>query len=156
MDMDMESGGRAPAADPQNFLIGERNSASPVRHKSFPFGRLAVSGSGSGSGTVADLQNFPGRIGGSRPNGPDVAAPNMSDQMAMCFEDRVAAAMYKNSLYAFLQHDTKYSSFSLIFASGRSNRFSFPSISRFRFLIVWPSSTRSRAKAPSCLAPTSP
>jgi hypothetical protein len=75
MDMDMESGGRASAADPQNFLIGERNSASPVRHKSFPFGRLAVSGSGSGSGTVADLQNFPGRIGGSKTQWPRRGSP---------------------------------------------------------------------------------
>lgn len=127
LDQDEESGpwtwtwkveGGQPLLTRKTFLIGERNSASLVRHKSFPFGRLAVSGSGSGSGsrtrTVADLQNFPGRIGGSRPNGPDLAAPDMSDQMAMCFEDRVAAAMYRTAYMPFFNRIRSTPSLSLV------------------------------------------
>jgi hypothetical protein len=91
MDMDMESGGRAPAADPQNFLIGERNSASPVRHRSFPFGRLAVSQ--WHCGRPAELPRARRRIKTQSSNGPDLAAPDMNDQMAMSSDDTVAVAV---------------------------------------------------------------
>jgi hypothetical protein len=58
----------------EGFLIGERNSASAVAAQKFSVwqssGQWAVA-----STVVADLQNFPGRIGGSGPNGSDLAAP---------------------------------------------------------------------------------
>ena len=73
MDMDMESGERAAAADPRRLLDWRKKQRVTVAAQKFSVWQMT----GCVSGTVADLQNFPGRIGGSGPNGQKTWQPRI-------------------------------------------------------------------------------
>jgi len=122
MDMDMESGERAAAADPRRLLDWRKKQRVTGAAQKF-----SVWLTGCVSGTVADLQNFPGSIGGSGPNGNVLRRYSCSCKV-------------QNSLYAFLQEDTKHPSLSLISLLAE------PIDSRFPALLVLVSCSSCRAR----------
>ena len=150
MDMDMESGERAPAADPRRLLDWREKQRVTVAAQKF-----SVWLTGCVSGTVADLQNFPGRIGGSGPQWPDLAAPDMNDQMAMCSDDTVAAATYRTAVMRFFKRIRSTPLFPGFLFWQKSLILLFL---RFSFSFLDPPAELDPLsdQSPSCLAPTSP
>jgi hypothetical protein len=90
-----------PLLTREGFLIGRKKQRVTGAAQKFSVWQTT----GCVSGTVADLQNFPGSIGGSGPNGQtlDLAAPDMNDQMATFSEDTVAAATYRTAFMPFFK-----------------------------------------------------
>jgi hypothetical protein len=107
MDMDMKSGERAAAADPRRLLDWRKKQRVTGAAQKF-----SVWQTGCVSGTVAGLQNFPGRIGGSGPQWPDfrLGRPGYERSDGNVLRRYSCSCNVQNSLYAFLQEDTKHPS----------------------------------------------